>query len=651
MKLLNYNRRYDVWLIGIAAFLIRLIYILQLRDTPFFASPIVDAEYHDAWARRILDQGIGHEGVFFRAPLYPYFLALIYALSHGSFYIARLAQCFSGTATAMLTYLLGRNLTGKRSIGLIAGFGAVFYGMLVYYDGELLVETLFVPLLLGCFYAYQKTSKLKHPIALLIPGFLLGLAAITRPSALILLPIFGLSLLFKLIRKGQERRYLPALTGILAFMIGLLMPILPVTYHNVFRGGDFVMIGTSGGINFYLGNNKEADGLHSIFPETGSNWDMPYVTMKACEQTGRALRPSEVSSFYYKKGWNFLLSNPKKAISLWTRKLFAFWTRLEISNNRDLYFFVTETRIMPFLRLIGFWLVGPLGLTGWLIAWRKRTIPAWFNWILPLYMIGVIAFFVTSRFRLPMIPVLLIYSGITLTYFLEQIRKENSNKSLIPLSGILILSCLFVNTNPFDFQVSHLAHSHYSLGNAYLKQGKYDQARKAYQYALEADPKYPLVHLNLGVIAYREGHLPEAEEEYRKEIAIDPNDAMAWNNLGVVYMDKGDYEAAEENLERAHTLQPYFNDARINLAETYCQIGLKKAASGETQEAGELFAKALNLVDDNALYQYNFALALGQMGYVDRAIKHLKRALELTPSFTEAQNLLEQIENSSSGHP
>ncbi|MBU1652124.1 tetratricopeptide repeat protein [bacterium] len=648
---MNINRRWDPWLIGAAAFLIRLIYILQLKETPFFEFPIVDAEFHDAWARAILEQGPGSEEVFFRAPLYPYFLAMIYALSNGSFFMARVAQCLLGALTAALTYLLGRDLTGKRSVGLISGIGAVFYGMLVYYDGELLVETLFVPLLLGSFYAFQRVHTSQKPILFSITGMLLGLAAITRPSALILLPIFVLYPLYKGIKDKGDRWLFRYIAALFAFIIGVFLPILPVTHHNVYRGGDFVLIGTSGGINFYLGNNPEADGLHSFFPETGANWDVPYITTKAYQATGQALKPSQVSSYYYELGRDYLLSNPIQAIKLWGKKLFAFWTRLEISNNRDLYFFVTETRLMPFLRLVGFWLIGPLGLVGWWIAWRKRITPAWFNWILPLYMVGVMAFFVTSRFRLPMAPVLLIYSGITLTYLASFSRDNWKRRDGLIIIVALALAFPFVNLNLFDFQVSHLAHSHYSLGNAYLKQGDNVNARKAYRFALEADPNYPLVHLNLGVAAYREGDRMVAEQEYRLEIAINPDEAMAWNNLGVLYFEEGDYITAKDYFERAQSLQPYFQDARVNLAECYFQLGLKKAADGETNDAAELFASALNLIDDNALYHYNYALAMGRSGYLDRAIQHLQRVLQLSPNFAEAENLLLQIQNMESAHP
>ncbi len=631
----------DAAIIFIVALIVRLIYAVQLSVTPFFAHPIVDAAFHDAWARDILDLGAGHEGVFFRAPLYPYFLALIYRLSDGSYFAPRLVQSFLGALTAALTYLTAFQLTKRRAAGWFAGLGAALYGMLVYFDGELLVETLFIPLLLGSIYTYARLRAHPRSSALILPGLLLGLAAITRPSALILIPVF---LFDQLLLKGSggvalSRRLFRAFTWTAA----VFLPILPVTWHNVYQGGDFVLIASSGGVNFYIGNNPQSDGMHSHFPDWGSNWDVPYASMQAYKAAGRILSPSEVSDYYFREGWRFITERPAEAAKLLMRKFAAFWSSTEISNNRDLYFFVTETRILPYLRLIGFGFLGPLGLLGWTLAWRNKRLPPWFLSILPVYMLGVIAFFVTARFRLPVIPLLWICAAAAMVELFSRTKPLFNRKRLLNLV-LLAGFAVFVNNNPVEIYRGNLPHSHFSLGNAFLKAGDYAQAKKAYRYALEADPSYPLVHLNLGVIAYREGDEKTAEEEYRKELEINPEEAMAWNNLGVIFLQKGDLEQAKEYFQRAFELEPYFDDARVNLAECFFKLGLKTAEAGEILPAVENFAQALKLEDSSALYHYNYALGMGRLGYPDIARTHLREAIRLQPDFQEARTLLEQLE-------
>jgi Tfp pilus assembly protein PilF len=442
--------------------------------------------------------------------------------------------------------------------------------------------------------------------------------------------------------------FLKRLLRAFVFATGCFVPILPVTWHNVQQGGDFVLIGSSGGVNFYIGNNPQADGLHSLFPDMGANWDVPFASLEAYRAEGRILKSSEVSNHYYKRGWNYVVANPVEAGTLLLRKFFAFWNRREISNNRDLYFFVNETRIMPFLRLLGFWLIGPLGLLGFWISIRKKLLPAWFICLLPVYMLGVIAFFVTARFRIPALPFLLIFAGIAL-HAMWTHRRSLLSREWITNIAVFILFLLFVNTSPWQFSWDSVAHAHYSLGNAHLKKGNLDAAKQAYAWALRADSTYALVHLNLGVVAYREGDYQRAEAEYLRELANNPSLAMAYNNLGVLRFEQGRFEEARQYYEKALQLQPYFEDARLNLAESFFKQGLEEAESGLVQQAADKFGRAIQLNENNALYHYNYALALGRMGYTDTAMNHLQEALKIAPDFPEARSLLRQITNQMSG--
>ena len=645
-RIMKIDRKFDPFLIAGLAFLVRLIYVLQLSRTIFFGHPVVDAEFHDAWAREILEQGIGHEGVYFRAPLYPYFLALVYALSNGSFMAARMAQALLGSLTAALTYLLGLEISGQRRIALAAGIGAAWYGMLIYFDGELLVETLFIPLLLASCWTYAKARRQRKPLVCLLSGFLLGLAAITRPSALLITPIFIIDFLM---RGGKAEplfrgRRLP---GASLLFVGCLLPILPVAWHNV-QQGDAVLIASSGGINFYIGNHAQADGLHSLLPGLGAIWDVPAASYRAYQSEGKVLKPSETSRYYSGLAWQFILGRPLDALRLFLKKFFAFWNRLEISNNRDLYFFMHETAIMPYLRLLGFWIVGPLGLLGGWIGWRRRMLPGWLLWFVPIYMLSVMAFFVTARFRAPMIPFLLICAALAIFQMAER-RSRFWDRRRVADLAMLILAAVFVNTNPWRLRAENPAHANFCLGNAYLDADNLEAARSGFQAALQADSLYPQAHLNLGVIAYRRGDLRRAEEEYQRELALYPNDARAMNNLGVLRDEAGRYREAGELYNKALEHEPYYEDARINLAQCLFQQGMDQAQAGQIESALGFFSRAVAIAGGNALYRYNYALALGRLGYASAAQEQLEKALSLKPDFQAARDLLRKTKNAISG--
>ena len=80
----------------------------------------MDAKYHHEWALEILSGNFWGDTVFFRAPLYPYLLALLYKVSGESNAFAIFFQHLIGTSTAVLIYLLARQYFALR-VALVAG--------------------------------------------------------------------------------------------------------------------------------------------------------------------------------------------------------------------------------------------------------------------------------------------------------------------------------------------------------------------------------------------------------------------------------------------------------------------------------------------------------------------------------------------------
>jgi predicted membrane-bound mannosyltransferase len=97
-----------VALVLAAAFALRLVFFyLNQRNNPVFAQPIMDALYHDDWAKRILE-GTASAEVYYRGPLYPYLLAFLYKISGSSIAFAVFVQHVIGALTSGAVYLLAR---------------------------------------------------------------------------------------------------------------------------------------------------------------------------------------------------------------------------------------------------------------------------------------------------------------------------------------------------------------------------------------------------------------------------------------------------------------------------------------------------------------------------------------------------------------
>src|SRR5512144_1027813 len=106
-------------LIFAVAFAVRLVHIWQLRRSPFFDVLLGDSRGYDEWARRIAGgEWIGRE-VFYQAPLYPYVLGVIYALTGRHLLVVRLMQAALGSLSCVLLGAAAARLLDRR-VGIVA---------------------------------------------------------------------------------------------------------------------------------------------------------------------------------------------------------------------------------------------------------------------------------------------------------------------------------------------------------------------------------------------------------------------------------------------------------------------------------------------------------------------------------------------------
>lgn len=681
--------------IFVLSFVLSLVYLLQVKSNPHFSSPTMDPLYHDVWAQNIANGSWIGTKVFFRAPFYPYFLAVVYKLFGHNYVIPRLIQHLIGSFSCVLIYFLAKKLF-NRKVAIISGIFAASYGMFMYFEDELLLDSflVFFDLLLMLFLLKaRENAKLSMWF---VCGIILGLSAITRPNILFFIPFVWLwiFLVFK-----KEKPFKKIFTYSASFLLGSALIISPVALRNLLAGGDLVLIASQGGINFYIGNNKNSDGMSAIFYK--EDWQYRDFQQMAEKETERSLKPSEISNYYYRKGIDFLLRDPSFAFKLWVKKLYVFWNKFEISNNQDIYFFRRYSSLIRILPL-GFWLIGPLGLVGMILSLltvrrseksdssqiekRKKKI------VLPIlfvfsYMITVVMFFVTARFKLPVIPFLIIFSGFALVWLVERILKKDF--SFVVLFSIFLLPfSILVNSNAYHLGVRDFSQAYFSLGNVYLQKGNLDQALAEYDSALARNPNANRAHLNRGMVFFKKGEYDKAEGEFLAELKLNPDEDKAYNNLSAIYREKGLYDKAEEMAEKALQIRSYYPEAYMNLtlslwengktgkAKKTLSQGIKNVhpfwegelllgeiylAEGELDSAMERFEKIIHApaspqdvaydlevlatkrdpynLENRAIQaqaHFNLGTIYVQRGELDQAESHLKQAFSLNPNFAEA---------------
>ena len=217
---------------------LRTAYILEIDDSPTFTHPPVDGQTYVKQAEAIAAGnwlGRGQEP-FWQPPLYPYLLGLFRLFFEGDafYYAVRLFQTLAGTGTCLLAWHLGRRLFHP-GVGLAAGAAAAVYGPLIYFDGEILPASLATFLDLAGLALLLRCLRRPGPPGFLGAGALFGLASLTVPTVLSFAAAAAVFIWVKVKRGGPlaaGRLAFPA-----AFVLGVLLPILPVAVRNVTVGG------------------------------------------------------------------------------------------------------------------------------------------------------------------------------------------------------------------------------------------------------------------------------------------------------------------------------------------------------------------------------------------------------------------------------
>jgi tetratricopeptide (TPR) repeat protein len=616
---------YTIIGIFILAFAIRFVYLLQMRSSPLFDTPTMDAEYHDQWAQMILKGEELHGGVFFRAPLYPYFLALVYKIFGHDYFMARLIQFLIGSLSCVLVYLVGKKVLNRR-VAIIAGVMASLYGVLIYFDGELLLPVLevFTGLLviLACIWAKEKPKALRWFLC----GMLLGLSALARPNILLVGVAFFIWII--LMYRGNSKFQIKSLLYAGCLALGVILIISPITFRNYIKGHDFVLIASQGGMNFYIGNNPQSDGASAILPGSRTTWWGSYEDANriAEKATGKSLKPSEVSRFWYMEGLKFAATQPFQFLKLMLKKFILFWNGNELSNNKDFYFFARSAPLLKlliwrFIIYFPFGLIVPLALVGIILSHQTKKDVLILEIFLLVYMITVILFFVTERYRVPILPILILFAAYALDWLTSMIKRRKIfelGKYLLILLVILIL----VNIEIPGYSSANPGQAYYTLGVVYSQKGDKIKAEEEYKKAILYNPNLGNAYANLGAIYGDQGKHQLALEYYQKALQVGVDSAFVFYNIGIEYFNQGQLDQAKKNYELSLALREDAPEVHYLLGETYLQKGM-------VEEAIKEYKNTIRYDPGNASAFYRLGTIYNQMGKKEEAIENLESFVNL----------------------
>lgn len=610
-----------VWLL-LAAVLVKLGYLFFALPDPSSVSRLsIDALYHYKWASLIADDHPLANTPYFRAPLYPFVLAALLKISSDSIIFVRLIQLLAGCLTLLFSYRLADRLAG-RTAAIIAVLLLILYPIMTYSEAELLLDSLFALLALVCFYLLMAPrSGPPRPIG---AGIVFGLAALARPTILVFLPVIVLSFLRGW--KDPVRRK-SGLTAAAVFLAVLVIMLTPVTIINYAASGQIIFVAYQGGINFYLGNNPEADGFSSTLPSAGRDWDLADADYLAFRETGRHLQYADQSAFWYKKGLAYIRDHPKDAAALFIRKLYFLFSGHEISNNQPLREAVFNNAFLKYLP-VRLPLILSLAVLPLFLAVGKRKEMLTLYGVILGYGITVAMFFVSSRFRLPLVPLLAILAGWGAVSLGKTIRARRLGYRLF--FGVIAagLTYILAVTMFFHPAAAGTDQALFLRGNLSLRQGDYQTALARFDSLSQKQPYHKNSYLNLGITWLKLGRSNQACDAFQRELLLNPESAEAANNLAAVALLRNQPDSAFAWCARALAIEPYHADAAINLLRTY-----RKMTTPALRDSIENLRRTIRpFQQENPAYLFEEGLYFAGAGRLNEAIDDQLRAIRLLES-------------------
>jgi tetratricopeptide (TPR) repeat protein len=602
----------QAWLVFVVALAVRLVHVWQMRRAPFADFLLGDSQSYDAWAQRIAaGDWIGHD-VFYQAPLYPYFLALVYTVFGHSLNAVRLIQACIGSGACVLlgaatARLIDPDLRGVNRVGPVAGFALALYAPAIFFDA--LIQKTVLDVLLVCVSVWIVARLVDAPdrrLLWLALGMAMGALSLTRENALVFIGV--LVLWAFLVRPPLSARI--ATPRVAAFAAGLLLLVAPVGIRNSIVGGGFYVTTSQLGPNLYLGNNPHADGMAgALRAGRGSpEYERQDATELAEYAVGRALTPGEVSAYWTGQAVAWIRQNPAAWLKLTGTKFALIWNRAEVLDTESQESHAEWSWPLSLLGWFGhFGVLLPLAAIG-LYATRADRARLWVLYAMAgAYAATIVVFYVYARYRYPLVPFVMIFAAAAL----ERMRRAAIGFARRPADTALNARAIRTMAVPIAIGTTVAVLSNWPM--------------------LSADSMRAMTEHNLGAALQSSGRLDPAIEHYRRALQLKPDDVSTYSNLGAALAAEGDRMGAVDSYRKALDIDPDFTDANYNLANELLR-------SGRGPEAVDHFRRALRGSRGSPDVHMNLGLALVEQGATDEGLAELRRAAALAPDSAEIQH-------------
>jgi 4-amino-4-deoxy-L-arabinose transferase-like glycosyltransferase len=430
------------------ALVVRFAHLAQVGQTPLMSyhRVFVDSDMYlfDQWARRIADGDVlgrevyqplaqwqlqaapqsdwdrwyGRGPVFYKAPFYPYLIALLYRVFGDAMPALALLQIVASTLCVLLIVRIGREFFGHAA-GLVAGAIYAVYAPGIHYD-VIMLRGPWISLvaLVG---TWQLISFLRVPSLhrALVVGLVLGASLVVNEGFVTVVPLALLVLLF---RRPAGRCTFTSMTMLL---VGMMISLSPVAVRNLLVGVWPLKLAVTGSVAYATCNTAGSSPYfftvdpEAYVPAMRAGDGRLLATAVACLRSFRG--PTEVAAFYLHKAAGLAIP-------------------FESPDNANFYYAALHD---PLLRLLpNYTLVFPLSVIGLTLGLRqwKQLLPS-VPFPLSLGLLMVVALPI-SRYRTTLVVYLVSFAGLALV----RVAAWLTERRVVPLTAataafVLLLTC------------------------------------------------------------------------------------------------------------------------------------------------------------------------------------------------------------------
>lgn len=550
----------------VLAAVLRLAHVWSVSASPSVRYPMVDSRAYYERAMAIMAGDWLGDRVAFQAPIYPYLVAGVYSVFGMDSVALLVLQALLGAATVACIYFIAWHAFDERC-ALLAGLLAAGYKVFFFYEALLLKPALTVFLITAALLLALRADETRAARHWIGAGAMLGFAILTRGNFLLFVPV--LLVWIGLHRGRSTRDRLGACAGLLA---GVALFVAPMTIRNYVVGDDVVLTTSQAGVNFYLGNYRgnatgryASPGFLTPLPVTEER----LFEMEAERRTGRTLKPSEQSRFWFREGLSEIAADPGHFVRHTGRKIQLFLNDYEIPDNQSYYFF--REHVAPVLRLPlpTYGAIVPLALVGVFFVGRGRE-GVLLLLFLATYAGSVILFYVMSRYRMPAVPILLIFAARGALGIFDSVRARAWVRVVPALLALAVLyPWVHATVADDDFSVIRVNLGIHHLHRAEKRWAEAELRREAGEVG-EAEA------LALEAVALESA----AEEELRLGAELDPGNRVIHRRLGGLLVSRierlhaeGRYEEALVHADQLATSYPRQAQAQLLLGITLRHLG------------------------------------------------------------------------------